>query len=223
MKGFLDRKVFVSMLFLALTMLGVVSYRQLDVELLPNTELPILYVRVQAPSETDPKYVEQKGVIPLEGIIGTLENIEEIESRVSPGSATIVVTLTATADLSVSYLKLLERIKSASSVLPDDFSASVFKVDLSQVTNQFMRIQVRGYGGVDRLRNLVEQDISDKFSSIDGVASVEVYGGRGKSVDILVDGRLMESHNITLGQIRQRIAAGQTAKISAGMVKGWWP
>jgi multidrug efflux pump subunit AcrB/ABC-type multidrug transport system ATPase subunit len=219
MKGFLDRKVFVSMLFLALTMLGVVSYRQLDVELLPNTELPILYVRVQAPAETDPKYVEQKGVIPLEGIIGTLENIEEIESRVSPGSATIVVTLTANADLSVSYLKLLERIKSASSLLPDDFSASVFKVDLSQVTNQFMRIQVRGYGGVDRLRNLVEQDISDKFSSIDGVASVEVYGGRGKSVDILVDGRLMESHNITLGQIRQRIAAGQTAKISAGMVK----
>lgn len=219
MKSLIDRKVLVSMLFVALTMLGVVSYRQLSVELLPNTELPVLYVRVQAPSETDPKYVEQKGVIPIEGLIGTLENVETIESRVSPGSATVVVTLTNEADVSVSYLKLLEKIKGASSVLPDDFTASVFKIDVSQVTNQFMRIQVRGEGGVDRLRNLVEQSVSERFSNIDGVASVEVYGGRAKSVDILVDERLMESHDITLGQIRQKITGGQNVKSSAGVLK----
>ncbi|MFT3739599.1 MAG: efflux RND transporter permease subunit [Breznakibacter sp.] len=219
MKSLIDRKVLVSMLFIALTMLGVVSYHQLTVELLPNTELPVLYVHVQAPSETDPKYVEQKGVIPIEGLIGTLENIESIESRIAPGSASVVVTLTNDADVSVSYLKLLEKIKGASSVLPDDFSASVFKVDVSQVTNQFMRIQVRGEGGVDRLRNLVEQSIGERFSSIDGVAAVEVYGGHTKSVDIQVDERLMESHDITLGQIRQKIVGGQNAKVSVGVAK----
>ena len=33
------------MLFIALSLLGYVSYKQLPVELLPNAELPVLFVR----------------------------------------------------------------------------------------------------------------------------------------------------------------------------------
>jgi multidrug efflux pump subunit AcrB/ABC-type multidrug transport system ATPase subunit len=219
MTSLIDRKILVSMLFLALTMLGVVSYRQLQVELLPNTELPVLYVRIQAPAETDPRFVEQIAVIPMEGVIGTLENVESIETRVMPGSANIMVSLTQHADITISYLKLVEKIKKASSQLPDGFSASVIKIDMNQVTNQFMRVQVRGHGGADRVRNIVEQEIRDRFANISGIAAVEVYGGRENSVEILVNEQLAEGYGITLGQIRQRIAGQQSAKAFAGLVK----
>jgi multidrug efflux pump subunit AcrB/ABC-type multidrug transport system ATPase subunit len=219
MKQLIDRKVLVSMFFIALTMLGVISYKQLSVELLPDTELPMLFVRVQAPSQTDPRYVEQKGIIPLEGIISTLENIEEIESNISPGNGTIRISLKKDADITVSYLKLLEKIESSSSLLPDDFSASVFKVDMNQVTNQFMRLQIRGEGGVDRVRSLVEQKLRDKFESIDGVAAVEVYGGREKSVEIVVNDQQLESYGLTMGQISQRIAGQQNSKVYGGVIK----
>lgn len=48
--------------------------------MLPNAELPFLIVQVNSPLEGDPNYLEQKAVIPIEGAIGTLENIERIES-----------------------------------------------------------------------------------------------------------------------------------------------
>jgi multidrug efflux pump subunit AcrB/ABC-type multidrug transport system ATPase subunit len=219
MNSIIDRKVMVSMLFLALTMLGMVSYHHLQVELLPNTELSTLYVRIQASSETDPKYIEQQAVVPLEGIVGKLENVESIESNISPGSATIMVSLSRNADVVVSYLKLIEYIQDASDSLPDDFSATVYKANADQSSNQFMRIQVMGKGSVDRIRNVIEQELSDRFLNIDGVASVEVYGGREKSVEIIVDEDLLDSYGITLGQIRQSISNQQSAKEYAGAVK----
>ena len=218
MKQLIDRKVLVSMVFIGLTMLGIVSYRHLAVELLPNTEFPMLFVRVVAPSETDPKYVEQQGVIPIEGVISSLENVEKIESRVNPGNATITIYLEKDANVTYSYLKLVERIENSTSLIPDDFVASVFKIDIEQATNQFMRIQARAEGGVDRVRNLVEEKVSDRLENIDGVAALEVYGGRMKTVEIVVNDQLMESYGLTLGIIRQRVAGQQNQKMFAGQV-----
>ena len=60
------------MLFIALTMLGYVSYKQLPVELLPNAELPTLFVQVSSQQDMDPSYVESEVIIPLEGAISSI-------------------------------------------------------------------------------------------------------------------------------------------------------
>lgn len=48
------------MLFIALSLLGYVSYKQLPVELLPNAELPVLFVQVSSQQDMDPSYVESR-------------------------------------------------------------------------------------------------------------------------------------------------------------------
>ena len=57
------------MVFLALTMLGYVSYKRLSVELIPNAELPMLFVQIQSRLEVDPTYMENQAVIPIEGVV----------------------------------------------------------------------------------------------------------------------------------------------------------
>jgi len=51
---FIKRKTLVSMLFIGLCILGVVSYQQLPVELLPYAELPMLIVQISSTRELDP-------------------------------------------------------------------------------------------------------------------------------------------------------------------------
>jgi len=80
MKFIINSKIFISMLFLGLTIVGYVSYRNLPVELIPNAELPMLFVQIQSRIEVDPKYMESQVVIPIEGAIGTMGGIESIES-----------------------------------------------------------------------------------------------------------------------------------------------
>jgi multidrug efflux pump subunit AcrB len=40
MKFLLNRRIAICMLFISLTLLGYVSYKQLPIELIPNPELP---------------------------------------------------------------------------------------------------------------------------------------------------------------------------------------
>ena len=46
MNFLLNRRITICMLFIALSLLGYVSYKQLPVELLPNAELPVLFIQV---------------------------------------------------------------------------------------------------------------------------------------------------------------------------------
>ena len=51
MNFLLNRRITICMLFIALSLLGYVSYKQLPVELLPNAELPVLFIQVSSQHE----------------------------------------------------------------------------------------------------------------------------------------------------------------------------
>ena len=91
MNFLLHRKIAICMLFIALTGLGYVSYKQLPVELLPNAELPMLFVQVTSTQDMDPSYVESEVVIPLEGAIGTIGGVEQIESQIDSRQSSIKI------------------------------------------------------------------------------------------------------------------------------------
>ena len=206
------------MLFVALTLLGVVSYNNLDIELIPDTELPVINVQIAGGTESDPKYVEQEAVIPLEGVIGTLEGIEKMESRVRPGSGNITVYLSKDADYKFAYLKLVEKVNSSQDLLPEGYRAIVNKIDLQQIFSLFMQLQVLGEGDVDRVRSITDQRIKDKLESIDGVAGIEVYGGREKSVEITLNQDKLEALDLTASDIRSKIQNNEGEKTFVGRV-----
>ena len=173
----LKRRVLITMLFAGLTMLGFVSYKKLPVELFPNAQLPTLIVQVATPLEMDPNYIEAQAIIPIEGTIGTLEGIEKIESNITSRTGTILIYYTQNADLKYANLKLQERINLIRSTIPEEFIINVIKIDLEQLTNQFMELQIRGEGGIDRIRNIADREIKPEFENLDGIAGVQVFGG----------------------------------------------
>ncbi|HET6557161.1 MAG TPA: efflux RND transporter permease subunit [Prolixibacteraceae bacterium] len=219
MKFIIQRKILISMLFLGLTVLGYVSYKQLPVELMPNAELPFLFVQASSTSELAPEYMENHVVVPLEGAIGTLEGIESIESNVNSRQSSIVVYYNKDVNFKYAYLKLQEKINEVQSSLPENVRVNVAKVDLKQLNSQFMEVQARGEGGIDRVRTLVDQDIKPDLENIDGIASVNVYGGKQKSIEIILDTKACEAYHITAGQIRNVIAQNTGSRTYVGNLK----
>src|SRR5664280_677237 len=160
MNFIIKRKVLICMLFIGLTMLGYVSYKRLQVELFPNSQLPTLIVQITTTLELDPNYIESKAIIPLEGAIGTLEGIEKIESNITSRSGTIILYYNQNSNMKYSNLKLQEKINVVKATLASEFKITVVKIDLTQITSQFMELQVRGEGGIDRVRNITDKEIS---------------------------------------------------------------
>ncbi len=212
------RKTLISMLFVGLTLLGYVSYKHLPVELYPNAELPVLIVQVSSRQEVDPSYMEKQGIIPLEGAVGTLGGIEKIESFAEQQRGVIFVYYTQNTNIKYAYLKLQEKVDAIKSSLPEDFSVNVVKIDTERMANQFMGLEVRGSGGADRVRNIVDQKIVTELENIDGIANVEVFGGKQKSVEIVLNEEACRAHGITAAQIRALIGQNGQVRTFVGQI-----
>ena len=206
------------MLFLGLTMLGYVSYKKLSVELFPNAQLPFLIIQVATPIEMDPSYIETQAIIPIEGAIGTLEGVEKIESNISLNNGNIFVYYNQNANLKYANLKLQEKIDIVKSSIPPEFFINVIKIDLKELTNQFMDLQVRGEGGIDRIRNIADREIKPHLENIDGIAGVQVYGGKENSIEIRLNEKACKANGISIGQIRNLLNNNGANKTFVGKV-----
>ena len=215
----LKRKVLISMLFLGLTMLGYISYKRLQVELLPNSQLPTLYVQVSATQELDPNYIETQAIVPLEGAIGTLEGIDKIESTINSRSGTIILYYDQNANMKFANLKLQEKINLVKTSIPTEFRINVVKIDLTQITSQFMELQVRGEGGIDRIRNITDKEITPELENINGIAGVQVYGGQQKSIEIRLNEKACKAYGISMAQVTNLLNNNGKDKTFVGSVK----
>ncbi|MDL2330735.1 efflux RND transporter permease subunit, partial [Odoribacter sp. OttesenSCG-928-A06] len=218
MKKLIKRRVLISMLFIGLTLMGFFSYSYLPMELYPNAELPMLNVRISAVQELDPDYIESKAVIPIEGIIGTLEGVEKTESRISTRNASISVSFSKNTDIKYAYLKLEEKVKAVAATLPEEFTVMVNKASAGMVNSQFMTLLVLSGEDVDYARSITDKDIAPVLENVEGVAGIMVMGGRQKSIEVVVDKEKCDALKISRSQISALISRNMEEKTFAGSV-----
>ncbi|MCD6200291.1 MAG: efflux RND transporter permease subunit [Bacteroidales bacterium] len=216
MKMIINRKVLISMLFAGLTLLGYISYKQLPVELYPNPELPYLIVQVYAGQEVDPKYMENAAVIPLEGAVNMVGGVDAISSYIRSRNAQIVVSFKKNENMNLAYLKLQEKINSMKENLPEQFRVQVARINLEKMNSRFMELQVTGEGDVDRVRNLVDRRIKPELENIDGIAGVQVFGGRRKSMEIRLDMNACKAYGVSPSHILTLLRQNTANRAYAG-------
>jgi len=202
----INRKTLISMVFIGLCMLGVVSYVQLSMEIYPSVELPNLIIQVSASREMNPQYIVKQAIIPLEGVAGTMEGVSEIESRTDQRRGMIYINFNQSVNIKYAFLKLQEKVTQIKSSIPEEFTVRVVKVDTERLSNMFMGLQVRGSGGLERVRAVIDKTIQKELENIDGISNVSVSGGRVKSLEIILDNEAVESYGITPGRIRSLIS-----------------
>lgn len=205
------------MLFLGLVMMGIFSYRYLPMELYPNEELPKLWISIgYTGGELDPVYVENKAAIPVEGVVNSLSGVEEIATSISPSSTYIEVSFSQSVNIKYTQLQLEEKVKSISKSLPEEFRVSVNSANMGSGMQQFMRLRILGEDDIDYVRNITDNDIIPYLETIDGVAGVDVRGGRQQSIEIIVNPDQLKALGITKNQISSAISRNQSERTFVG-------
>lgn len=208
-----------SMLFIGFSVMGYISYNKLPVELLPNVELPILIVQVSSPTEVDPKYMESQAIVPLESTISTLEGVDKITSNANSSQGLIFISFEKGVNIKYAYLKLEQKVRAIQSGLTPEFIVNIIKIDTEQFTNSFMELQVLGSGGVDRMRNVTDQYITDRLGDVDGIGGVEIFGGRQKTIEIIMNDAICEANGITPNTISGVLSQNSNKSAFAGQVE----
>ncbi|MFI3285444.1 MAG: efflux RND transporter permease subunit [Rikenellaceae bacterium] len=223
MRFLIDRKVTITMIFIALTFLGYVSYNELSMELLPEAEAPTCSVRVNGSGKSfDPSYVESEVIIPLEGVVSQCSGVQQITSTASTNGGSINVEFKSSVNIKSAYIRLSELINEYSSNLPSDFTVITSSASSnSSTSSDFMTLRVKGDLDVDEILAITESDLEEKLANIEGISDATIYGGRSKSVDIALNYDLCEALGITTQKVSQALTnAGNERSFVGYAVEG---
>jgi len=211
------RPVAVTMIFLIMILLGVVSYSKLGLDLFPELDLPMLVIQTSY-TGAGPQEVESQITRPLEGAIGTVSGVKNITSYSSRGNSIIIAEFAWGTDLNLATSQIRDRIDLYSAILPSDASKStIIKMDPTMMP--IMQILFSGDVDLVELTEVAEDIVSPALERINGVASVNMSGGveeeilitaipqrlqaYGIGFDQIINQVMMENRNVTGGTIEE--------------------
>ncbi len=204
----LRRPVTVLMTLLSALVLGGVAYFKLPIAMLPEgLDWPGLLVQLPYPNST-PKEVEQKISRPVEEILASIKGVRSLESYSSNTGSVVLLRLKQDVVVDPVYSEVKDRMERVQPELPEDLERYfIFRMKASDIP-----IMAVGFwqteGNVDKLSQLLEEEVLPKLRRIDGIASIEARGLRRRRVLIELDQNRLDAHNINLGQLFQAIPNG---------------
>lgn len=212
-----NRPVTILMLFIGLILIGLISYQNLGLDLLPDLSFPMSAIIVSY-SGVAPQEIENMVTIPLEGAVGTIQGVKKISSYSREGSSVVLMEFNWGTDMDVSALNIREKIDQVKSFLPDDASdPMVIKFDPS-----LMPILVLGMDSEDedlqKLQKYAEDIIKPRLERLEEVASVSINGGLDREILVSIDNEKLRSKQLSFNQVTAALA-GENVNLPAGTLK----
>lgn len=201
-----DHPVATWMLFTALVLLGVYAMPRLEIEAMPETELPSLSISTNW-NGASPAAVQRSLTIPIEEAARKVHGVEEITSRSRPGNSTVTVSFRRDVDMEFAQLDLGEQLGSVRRNLPATASQPqiVPYVPEEFRTDDFLTVSLISPLSANELRDKAETWLSSRLLAVEGVADVELQGGALPLVRVLLDHALMERYGLFADDIFARI------------------
>jgi HAE1 family hydrophobic/amphiphilic exporter-1 len=202
------RPVTVVVLFVALVMFGLISFRELPVDLLPDLSFPTLTIRTEYPGVA-PADVETFVTTPIEDAVGIVSGLVDISSVSRAGLSDVIMEFAWGTDMDFAAIDVREQL--AQLGLPGAAEDPIL-LRFDPALDPIMRISVGSaapgeVGVADQagLRLLADQSIKQRLESIDGVAAAIVAGGVEEEIQINVDQSRAALLGISLSQIASRL------------------
>ncbi|MDD4678580.1 MAG: efflux RND transporter permease subunit [Tissierellia bacterium] len=210
------KPVTITMLILIVIVIGVVSFSKLQIDLLPQMELP--YVMVQTSYQgAGPEEIENIISRPLEQTLSTVENIEGIMSISSEGNSLVLMEFAFNTDMDEIMLQIRERVDVIKGFLPEGTSSPLaLKLD----PNALPIVQLAVSSKVDlyTTQKIAEDVIAPRFERIEGTASASVTGGLEQEVEVMLKEEIIKGYNLSSSYVSQILMA-ENLNMPGGTVK----
>lgn len=208
------RPVGVIMIVIAIIALGVVSFRNLVVDIFPEIDLPVAVVATSY-SDAAPQEVENLISKPIEASVSSVEGINTIQSQSQAGSSLVLLMFNNGVDMDQALLDVRERVDQVKSFLPEqsgDPNIMRFSPDQLPV----MWVSLTGEDA-EQLTNIAEDEIVPYFERQEGVASVQVEGGKEREIQVVLDQSKLQQYGLSPQAVMQAVSS-QNSSASVGTI-----
>jgi len=178
----IHRPIFTIMLLLIVLVLGFIALTRLPIDLMPDITFPTLNVSTSYPN-TAPEEMEQMITRPIEEAMSSVPGVEEIFSSSSQGGSTVRIMFDWGTNLDEAANDIRERLDRVIGRLPEDVDRPTLrKFDPAQMPV----LMLGALSELDpiQVRKIIDQQISYRIERVPGVASIDVWGGLEREIQV---------------------------------------
>ncbi|MCB5260047.1 MAG: efflux RND transporter permease subunit, partial [Candidatus Cloacimonetes bacterium] len=212
------RPVLTIMVSLIVIILGAVALSRLPIDLMPDVTSPTISISTSY-SKASPLTMEELVTRPIEEAVAAVPGVQEISSRSTEGNSNVQVSFNWGTDLEAASNDIRDRLDRIISRLPSDANRpSLRKFDMA--ATPVIMMGVTSNLEVLELRRILEEQVSYRLERVNGVASVNIWGGRTREIHINIDPLKMNALKISPDQIISRIRAANINQPTGNIYKG---
>ncbi len=210
------RPVAVTVIILAIIIVGFMFATKLNIESFPKIDVPIIAISTVYEG-AGPEEVEDQITIPVEEAVGSVGNIKEIESTSSEGASVVAVEFYYGTDMNSAAADIREKLDQLKRTLPDEAESPVI-VKADPADKPIVRLALTSdSGNMRRLRSIADNEIKKQLEKIAGISSVKVTGGEERAILIQVDKQKLESLSIPINAVSSAISK-ENADVPSGRI-----
>jgi multidrug efflux pump subunit AcrB len=207
-------------LFLFLTVAGLMSFNRMDVNNNPDIDFPIVWIAISqpgaAPSELETQITQQ-----VESAVRSLQGIDEINSTVTEGQSQTVVQLAIGTPIDRAVEDVRSAVQQIRGNLPDGIlEPQIGRVDSASDNDIASFTAIAPDMTVEQLSWYIDNTVAKSLLSISGMSAVNRNGGVNREIRVQIDPAKLQSYGLTASQVNQQLravnlnAAGGRAEIS---------
>ena len=204
---FIRRPVMTVLLNLAIVLAGVIGYKYIPVAALPSYDTPVINVFANLPG-ANPETMATSVALPLEKQFQTVPGLKTISSTSTLGRTSLTLEFTEGRDIDAAAVDVQAALLRAQRSLPSDMTnpPSYRKVNPADAPILLVALTSPSIALSD-LNDFAEHLISPMLSTIDGVATVNVYGSKRFAVRVQVNPAALAARNLGLDELSSALRA----------------
>ncbi|HVO88994.1 MAG TPA: efflux RND transporter permease subunit [Casimicrobiaceae bacterium] len=202
---FVRRPVMTALVMIGILVFGIVSYRLLPVNALPNVDFPTIQVTANLPGAT-PDTMASAVATPLEKQFSTIAGIDSMTSQSTNGSTSITLQFSLDRNIDAAAQDVQSAIAAAARQLPSSMPTPPTQRKVNPADSSILLLaltsQTQPLSVVD---DYAENNLAQRISTISGVAQVQVFGSQQYAVRIQLDPNALATRGIALTDVEQAV------------------
>ncbi|WP_428718472.1 efflux RND transporter permease subunit [Undibacterium curvum] len=214
----IKRPIAMIVIIIALMALGLLALKKLKVNQIPDVEQPVLVVSVPYPGAS-PETVEREIINRIEKSLQSISGVDRLTSTAAEGNASIVIFFNFNKNMIEASDEVRNSIAAVRYKLPVEMREPVLqRIDPSAQPIMQLALSSTTLSHAEISRK-AEDEFSDKFRGVDGVATVSVNGSLKRELSVLLHAQKLREYNVSVAEVVTALK-NQNTTAPVGKVKG---
>ena len=216
---FIRRPVMTTLVMVGILLFGIMGYRLLPVNNLPNVDFPTIQVSASLPGAS-PETMASAVATPLEKQFSTIAGLDSMTSTSALGSTNITLQFNLSRNLDAAALDVQTAISAAQRQLPQQMPSppSFRKVNPAEQPILFL-VLTSPTLPLFTLDEYGQTMMAQRISMVSGVAQVQVFGSQKYAVRVQLDPNALASRGIGINEVASAVSQ-QNVNLPTGTLYG---